>query len=131
MDLSKSAFQYNTVVRVISAPTADLVDLFPNAQEVSLTSRVFIDYAECVTSAKKLLDEYVTTVNNSSSVKMKVGVEMNPAISGKQTISKDWGEVEVARFWVYDKSLEGEGNKIDAVAKTSIFAVDRTPQVLN
>ena len=131
MDLTKSSFQYNAVVRVNSAPIADLAEIFPNAKEISLSSRSFTNYAECVSSAKVLLDEYVTAVNSLGAVQVKIGTEVNPKYSGHQTISKDWVDAEVARLWVYDRTMEGSGNRIDAIARTSIFAVERAPQSLN
>ena len=78
-----------------------------------------------------LLQDIVSTMNTGDRV-FKVGAEVNPMFSGQPSISKDWVEGEVSRFWVYDKAQEGVGMKIEGVARTSVFAVPRIEtRVLN
>lgn len=125
MNLADSEFKYSVVLRVLPDAKLELTELLPHAQEVSLSSRTFINYNECVTSCKGLLQDIVATMNDGDRV-FKVGAEVNPIFSGQPTLSKDWFESEVARFWIYDKAQEGAGAKIDGIARTSIFAVPRT-----
>jgi len=131
MDLKKSNFQYNAVLkRETEDFQSDLLELFPNVSEISFQSRNFVQYGDAVKSCKKLMEDMVKGLNDSAEAKKyKVGAEVNPEHTGTSTLSKDWAENEVARFWVYDKAMEGSGKQIVAVCKSSIYAIPAEPNL--
>lgn len=126
MNLKESSFRYNSVLKIEQDIQIDAFELFPALQEISFQSRVFTQYAECVKSCKGLMEDMTKGINISlEAPKFKVGAEVNPEHTGNQTLSKDWGSDEVARFWVYDKAMEGNGKAINAICKASIFAIPK------
>jgi hypothetical protein len=128
MDLQESHFRYNAVIKNEQDISFEGLSLFPGLSEISFQSRIFPNYAECVKSCKGLMEDMTRDINsNLQDKKFKVGAEVNPVHSGNPTMSKDWGSAEVARFWVYDKAMEGTG-AIAAVCRGSIFAIPKDDQ---
>lgn len=128
MDLTQSHFQYTALLKREQSIKCEGLELFPGMNEISFGSRVFNSYAECVKSCKGMMTDMSIDINTSiNEQKFKVGAEVNPEVSGAPTLSREWGDQEVARFWVYDKSMEGTGGKIDAVCKGSIYAIPKLP----
>lgn len=126
MNLKESSFRYSSVLKIEQDVQLEAFELFPALQEISFQSRVFTQYAECVKSCKGLMEDMTKGINTSlEAPKFKVGAEVNPEHTGNQTLSKDWGHDEVARFWVYDKAMEGNGKAINAICKASIFAIPK------
>lgn len=124
-DLRLAHFVYTAVVKQDQGATFDAVSIFPGLDELTLRSRIFPNYAESVTSCKKLLTDVTANINEGfAEPKFKLGIEVHPAVSGQKTISKDWGDDEVSRFWVYDKGMEGQSRNISALCRGSIFAID-------
>ena len=118
MDLTNAT--YNFVTTISSSKTTRLDgQLFPSMREISITSRDFDSYAECTRSSRGMLEDLLRLMDASCET-FKIGAEVNPIISGTQTLSKDWAEDEVSRFWLYDKSMEGTG-AIVAVSCSKIF----------
>lgn len=132
MDLKNSHFRFSTLLKYNKdhGIVFEGLSLFPGLNEISFQSRTFNQYSECVRSCKGMMEDVVKEINLTGETKFKVGAEVNPAHTGTQTLSRDWGDTEVARFWVYDKAMEGNGGKIDAVCKGSIIAIPKlAPQV--
>lgn len=126
MNLKESSFRYNSVLKIEQDIEIEALELFPSMNEISFQSRVFLQYAECVKSCKGLMEDMARGVNTAiEGPKFKVGAEVNPEHTGNQTLSKDWAIDEVARFWVYDKAMEGNGKAINAICKASIFAIPK------
>lgn len=126
MNLKESHFRYNSILKREKQFELEALELFPGLNEISFQSRIFEQYAECVKSCKGLMEDLSKGINNSlEAPKFKVGAEVNPEHTGNQTLSKDWGPNEVARFWVYDKAMEGAGTGINAICKASIFALPK------
>ncbi len=126
MDLKDSHFQYNTVLKNDQGVTFEALSLFPGLNEISFRSRTFSNYSECVKSCKGMMEDMSRDINTSfEEPKFKVGAEVNPIHTGTQTLSKDWGSFEVARFWVYNKAMEGNGAAISAICRGSIFAIPK------
>lgn len=97
-----------------------LQDLYPGVTSLACSSRVFETYDECISSCKTLMDDLMRKANISGE-QFKMGSEVNPLHSGQPTLSKDWALGEVARLWVYDKSMEKSG-QIQAVGQARVFA---------
>lgn len=126
MDLQNSHFKYTALLKHEQSIKCEGLELFPNLNEISFNSRTFTTYAECVKSCKGMMTDMSIDINSSiEEQKFKVGAEVNPLVSGTATLSREWLDQEVARFWVYDKAMEGNGGKIDAVCKGSIFAIPK------
>ena len=127
MDLANSHFRYTALLKREQSIKCEGLELFPGLNEISFGSRNFTTYAECVKSCKGMMTDMSIDINTSiNEQKFKVGAEVNLLVSGTPTISREWLDQEVARFWVYDKSMEGNGGRIDAVCKGSIFAIPKT-----
>ena len=133
MDLKDSHFQYNALLKNEQDIKMEGLDLFPGLNEISFNSRVFPNYAECVKSCKGIMEDVTFRINERlGEPKFKVGAEVNPIHTGTPTLSKNWSDTEVARFWVYNKSMEGTGANIPAVCRGSIFVIPKiTPPVFN
>lgn len=132
MDLKDSHFSYNTLLKFEQDIELEALQLFPGCNEVSFQSRIFQNYAECVKSCKGIMSDIAAGINeNLGEPKYKVGAEVNPLYSNAPSLSKDWGAAEVARFWVFDKALEGTGANISAVCRGSVTALPKISQVTN
>lgn len=126
MDLKDSHFHYNALLKNEQGIKFEGLDLFPGLNEINFQSRTFQNYAECVKSCKGLMEDMTSRINiGIGESKYKVGAEVNPVHTGTQTLSKNWADSEVARFWVYDKKLDRNGSNIEAVCKGAIFAVPK------
>ena len=126
MNLSDSSFKYSVVIKNAQDVAFEGLQLFPGLNEISFASRTFSNYAECIKSCKTLMEDVTKDLNaHLAESKFKVGAEVNPIHTGIETLSKDWAEFEVARFWVFDRSMEGSGGKIDAIGKGSVMVVQK------
>ncbi len=126
MNLQNSNFEFSAILKQEQNNSFDCLSVFPSLSEISFKSRQFSNYPECVKSCKTLLTDVSADANrHEEEEKYKVGAEVNPLHTGNETLSKDWGETEVARFWVYDKNMEGSTSKISAICKGSIVAVEK------
>lgn len=101
-----------------------LGETFPSVNSITLVSREFFSYEECISSCKKLMDDVLVKINNTD--KYKLGSEVNPVYSGTATLSKDWEIGEVSRIWIYDKSMEKSG-QIQAIGQARVFGALRRP----
>jgi hypothetical protein len=125
MDLKESHFRYNALLKQEQGIKFDGLELFPGLDEISFGSRSFTNYTECVKSCKGMISDIVEDINRlAGEPKFKLGAEVNPVHGNAPSISKNWEEGEVARFWIYDKTMEGTG-QIGAVCKSSIFAIPK------
>ena len=95
-----------------------LQDTYPGMSSLACASRTFITYDECISSAKKLMDDLLQKADKNI---FKMGSEVNPIYSGQPTLSKDWAAGEISRLWIYDKKMERSG-QIHAVGQARIFA---------
>lgn len=121
MDLKAANFRYTFISKSELNRRFEIAELFPNISEMSLVSKLFSDYTQCAVSCKGLLED-VMSAFSSEGTQYKLASETNPKFSGQPTVSVDWDEHELARFWVFDKAQEKKGAKISAVARASILA---------
>lgn len=125
MDLQNSHFRYTAVLKNDPRLNLPAVELFPTLDELSLQSRPFSTYTECVKSCRKMFEDIVNTANGADPEKpFKVGSEVNPVHTGTPTASTTWGDLEVARLWLFERSQESTG-KIVALCRGSIQAIPK------
>ena len=120
-DLTLNAFNYSATIKASSGgiEIGVIKDLLPGVNDMALLSRTFENYSECVSSCRKLMDDFLIRFNAQQKI-YKLGSEVNPAYSGQPTLSKDWGEGEVSRIWIYEVKMETKGS-IEAVGQARIF----------
>lgn len=121
MDLENSYFNYKVIIKKEQQISFKIDGLFKNLTDICFASKPFSSYTECLNSCKKISEDITKNINEGDPRTFKVGSEVNPSISGKETLSDVWAENEVTRFWIFDKMMEG--SKIEAVARASIFAI--------
>lgn len=98
-----------------------LQDDYPGVTDITLASRDFIDYDECVVSSKRFMDDMLAKANGAVEEPIyKLSTELNPTLTGQPTMSNDWANHELSRLWIYDKNMEGS-KQIQAVGHVRIF----------
>lgn len=124
MKLDESAFIYNATLKLAELPRTTARAVFPGVADISVNSRSFSTYSECVNSAKVLIDDIVKDVNAQAGVQFTVSAEVNPTYTGVPTRSNDWVRGEVSRFWIFDEQQVG-AQQIHAVGQARIFSVGK------
>lgn len=122
------AYSYTASVKLLQNEAAieAFKEIYPGVTDMNIASREFVDYNECITSCKTFMEDMKGKINLSTTTKVfKVGSEINPVVSGTPTLSKDWDGHEVARLWIYDEKMEGNGGQIQAVGQARIFKTDQ------
>ena len=122
--LNSFSFGATVKTRIETGDLDVLGEDLPGVSTITLVSRDFISYDECIGSCKKLMDDFLERFS-SISEKYKMGSEVNPLYSGQATLSKDWAPGEVARLWIYDREMEKAG-QIHAIGLARIFGSVRS-----
>lgn len=91
----------------------------PGVESLSLASRDFTSYDECVISCKNVMDDVLARLNAQGQT-YKMASEINPAFTGQPTLSKDWSSGEISRLWILDRSVEKTAS-IEAVGQARIY----------
>jgi hypothetical protein len=124
------AFSYTASVKLLTSngAVAAFKETYPGVTDLSVASREFVDYNECVTSCRQFMDDLKTRINLTADTPIfKISSEVNPVYSGTPTMSKDWDAHEIARLWIFDERMEG--GKIEAVGQARVFQTDRPTSV--
>ena len=117
-------FRYEAELRIALGPDKQpFKDTYPGVTTVTLVSREFSDFNDCVTSGKALLDGFRDRMHDALP-DTKIGSETNPDFSGQPALSKDWGTNEVARIWLIDHTVTGAN--LTAYGKVCIFGAPRS-----
>jgi hypothetical protein len=126
MDLSEADFAYHATLKLKELPACTVQAAFPGVTDLAVNSRHFTNYVECINSVKGLMDDVVKGVNTSAKrgTKFTVSSEINPAHTGVETRSRDWGPDEIARLWIFDKK-QVKSQNIIAVGQARIFAMEK------
>jgi hypothetical protein len=99
---TKYRYAMNLKMSQIGSTPANV--LFPHVEDLVLSSKHFEEFDHAVKSANELVGELTSTLNTSvKREKYKMISEINPKFTGKETISKDWENNEVAKLWIVDK----------------------------
>lgn len=121
MELKSFTYAVAAKLKVGDSDFSEVRSEYPNLSTVNFGSRSFNSYEECVVSCKKLMDDLAKNANaHAKRERFKVGSEVNPILSNKETLSKDWGVGELARLWIFDEKMEKTG-QIHAIAQSKIF----------
>lgn len=106
--------------------------IFPSFVEMSFKSKKFDSYLECIKSCKTLVEDIAENINESVGENLfKIATEVNSKHSGTKNISVNWQELEVARIWIYNRTMENSGD-IAAVCQACIFSDPiQSPEVLH
>lgn len=127
-------YRYAMNIKLSQVGKTPANSVFPSVEDMVLSSKVFEEFDKAVQSANELVAEVTATLNTSVAIdKYKVISEINPKFSGKETISKDWANNEVAKLWIIDK-IRQEANSpgpIFAVALAQLIEVPGDPVSLN
>lgn len=116
--ITTTAYQYSTSIKLHAVGAISTTQLFPHADEALFTSKAFSDFESAVESANKFVVDISEKINlDIGETKFSVLSEINPALSGKETISKTWDELEMAKLWIVP---------VDHAQQTSIKAVSLT-----
>lgn len=130
-EASHYRFGANVKLNHIGSSTG-LNELFPNIEDVMMSSRTFDLFEDAVASMNGVMSEITTSINGAvGSEKFKIMSEINPKFSGNPTVSKDWASPEIAKVWIVDGTKEFEG-AIEAVGLAQLMEVyDSTPILIN
>jgi hypothetical protein len=119
-------FRYTLNVKLgkVAKPAA-LDCLFPSVEDIVLSSREFIDAAEASTSMANVMAEFCKGLNAAMKTeKYALFSEINPTISSKETISKDWKPNELAKLWIIDASSKLQSKAIHALGLGQLLEID-------
>jgi uncharacterized secreted protein with C-terminal beta-propeller domain len=126
-------FSFTAAVKLVegASETGIFKDKYRGVSDVNVASREFPEYMECLLSCKSFMTDLTEQINARGQVIYKLGSEINPAYNkGIATISKDWGNEEVARLWIFDEKMEGTG-QIHAVGQARLFQGEDLTRRLN
>lgn len=118
-DLQLQSFSFGATVKALVPTTELLPEPFDKVNSVSLVSRDFSSYEECIISCRRLMDDIISKIDPTGAT-YKMASEVNPIFAGTPTVSRDWGPGEISRVWIFDRKMEGTSH-IHAVGQARIF----------
>lgn len=126
-------YKYAANVKLSQIPGASPAHaVFPNIEDMVMSSRHFDDFQEAVDSANGFVAELTSVINGPNQEKFKMLSEINPRFTGKETISKDWGPNELAKLWIVDSARQEKGGgPILAIALTQLLEIQDEHVLLN
>lgn len=125
ININNANFSFRTTIKLSDLPLLNANVAFPGVADISIDSRNFLTYIECVDGAKVLLNGIAKDINKSKGVKYTISAEVNPAFGGADGGSEDWEDYELCRLWLFNKKDKGHG-KISAAGQSRIYAVEPT-----
>lgn len=107
--------------------------LFPNIEDLMISSKVFDDFEDAVTSVNELIAECVYTLNTAvKTEQFSTMSEINPAYSDEDTLSTDWEPAEMSKLWIIDKAAQKlNPENIRAVGLAQLMEVQGAPVMLS
>jgi len=107
--------------------------VFPNIEDVMISSRDFTEFEEAVTSTTALAKQLTLSLNVAvQAEKYKLVSEVNPKISGTDTVSKEWADNELLKIWILDNAdgvlLDGS---MPAIGLAQLIEIDSPPVFIN
>ncbi len=115
-------FSMNIKISMIGAIPPSISSTFPHAEDIVLNSIEFETMMETVSICKDAFEEVLLAVNLANRMKFKMLNEINPIVSGVPTISKEWGENEIAKMWMVEANKDFEKTKkINAFALAQVW----------
>ncbi len=132
--MTDTSYRFSLDLKVSQIKGADtLKSIFPNLEDVIIGSEPFDSLESIVTSLNNLITEIVIGINlRLGEERYGVMSELNPAKSGVETISKEWGSNEMAKVWIIDKIENNSGTeKISAAGLAQILELSVNPETVN
>lgn len=98
-------YRYAMSVKLTQIKGSTLIaTLFPHAEDMLMNSRDFDLFDDAVNSTTKLVTDVKDSLNLAvASEQFGIMSELNPKLSGKETISKEWATNELAKVWIIDQ----------------------------
>lgn len=108
--------------------------VFPSVEDLMVSSTKFDDLESCLRSLSQLNQELILSLNTALDLE-RYGMltEMNPKYGEQATISKEWGQNEIAKVWIVDKirRTEDPSAPIKAISLSQVLEVHGEPEMLN
>lgn len=118
-DVRMQSFSFGATLKPLTPAELMLPTPLDKLGSLSLVSRDFSSYEECITSCRRLMDDLIAKVDPTGST-YKMASEVNPIFAGTPTVSRDWAPGEISRVWIFDKKMEGTPH-IQAIGQARIF----------
>jgi hypothetical protein len=122
-------YMYGLNVKFSSvASKTPLNELFPHVEDLMISSRDFDKFEEAIQSCNGVVTEITSFLNLAvGETKYKTVSELNPRLTGQQTLSKEWSQHEIAKLWIVDNKSDPENPGAGIVA-TALAQVMEVPQ---
>jgi len=132
IDMNNSSFAYTATIKLNEIAKCKVQKEFPGVSDLAISSRNFPNYYDCSNSVRNFMNSVAAKVNSDlpEDHHYVITTEVNPVYSGVDTKSKDWGDGELARVWMFTAEQE-EANQIQAVGQARVFMFTREPARLN
>lgn len=123
-------FVHTVILQSTDTTSFNLGGIFPGYSEIAIRSKPMF-FNDCYASCKELLSYFVRYANlNSKDVTgLSLGVEVNPKLSGVESVSGAWDDDEAVRWWIYNEAKTG--TSVKTVAKATIRATGLYDRILN
>lgn len=131
-DMNNSNFAYTATIKLNVIEKCKVQKQFPGVADLAVSSRNFPNYFDCSNSVKSFMESVATKVNKDMKANHKymITTEVNPVYSGLDTKSKDWGNGELARLWMFAAAQETE-ETIHAVGQARVFMLAKDKPLIN
>lgn len=127
-------YRYSMNVKLAYTGGQTLVNsVFPNVEDLVLTSKLFEEMDAALHSVNLLTTEVVMSLNMGvREERYGIMSEINPKHTNEETLSKEWSDNEIAKVWIIDKILQKEKpGPIKAVGLAQVLEVQTDPIALN
>jgi hypothetical protein len=130
--MNNSNFAYTATIKLNAIEKCKVQKQFPGVADLAVSSRNFPNYFDCSNSVKSFMESVATKVNKDMKANHKymITTEVNPVYSGLDTKSKDWGNGELARLWMFAAAQETE-ETIHAVGQARVFMLAKDKPLIN
>lgn len=102
---TSARFSYRVLIQNTEHTSFGLDNFFRDFAEIAFYSQPML-FNDCVSSCRALLARMNNLANGSSKsgAVFAIGVETHPSISGINSISGEWDQNDVMKWWIYDTS---------------------------
>ncbi len=134
MSIEPPMYRYAMNVKLNQIQGQTLVSsVFPSVEDVAFNSRDFEKFEEAVESTNALVAELTKSLNVAVKLDQYVSMsELNPKLTGKETLSKDWALNEMAKVWIIDQiAQKTKPGPIRAVGLAQLMEVQGESVLVN
>jgi hypothetical protein len=87
-------------------------EVFPSIEDLVVKSREFDTFEAAVDSANGLMTDIAGKLNAAvGDNAFKIATELNPRLTGQQTLSQDWHVQEIAKLWIVPQAADPTAGK--------------------